>query len=513
MAINHTLTRTLAWLPKRYILAFMGFLALSNAYAMRVCLSIAIVEMVTYKSQRNTTAGTGDSDTCPFYDELEKPFTGGTYDWSEEIQGIVLGAFFWGYAITHLPGGRIADIYGGKYVLAIGLLITAFFTLLTPVVAEKGGVTWMIVIRLVEGLGEGITYPALNTVLAKWIPVCEKGRLGTLVFSGAQMGTIIGTALGGPLITKWGWESVFYFFGVVGILWFIAWCTLCYSTPQSHPWISTEELAYLEKEIPAQTKKQRKQTPWKEIAKSIPLWGLVCGQVGHDWGFYTLVTDLPKYMKDILHFNIKQNAALSSVPHIVMWFVAIFSGWIADWILIKRYLSVTTVRKLFTTIGSIGPAIFLVAASYAGCNRKTVVVLFTLAMGLMGAYYPGVKINALDLSSNYAGLLMAISNGIGAITGIITPFLIGEIAANHSITEWRTIFFISTAVFLVTNVIYLYMASGEEQPWNRLQNDLSPENGEKSDTTLDGSQPEISITTSNEKSENLPPSNNDQPKG
>ena len=44
--------------------------------------------------------------------------------------------------------------------------------------------------------------------------------------------------------------------------------------------------------------------PWRELAKSVPLWGLIFAQIGHDWGFFTLVTDLPKYFKDVMKFNI-----------------------------------------------------------------------------------------------------------------------------------------------------------------------------------------------------------------
>lgn len=55
------------------------------------------------------------------------------------------------------------------------------------------------------------------------------------------------------------------------------------------------------------------------------------------------------------------------------------------------------------------------------------VVMFTIAMGFMGTFYCGMKVNALDLSSNFAGTLMAIVNGIGAISGILTPYLIGTL--------------------------------------------------------------------------------------
>jgi ACS family sodium-dependent inorganic phosphate cotransporter len=59
-------------------------------------------------------------------------------------------------------------------------------------------------------------------------------------------------------------------------------------------------------------------------------------------------------------------------------------------------------------------------------------VIFTVFVGCMGTFYPGMKVNALDLSPNYAGTLMAIVNGIGSITGIITPYLVGVLTTNVS---------------------------------------------------------------------------------
>jgi ACS family sodium-dependent inorganic phosphate cotransporter len=68
---------------------------------------------------------------------------------------------------------------------------------------------------------------------------------------GAQIGIVVGTALSGVLIqySPIGWPSVFYFFGSLGVLWFIVWVALCYNDPQSHPFISDEEKAFLEKSI------------------------------------------------------------------------------------------------------------------------------------------------------------------------------------------------------------------------------------------------------------------------
>jgi len=134
-----------------------------------------------------------------------------------------------------------------------------------------------------------------------------------------------------------------------------------------------------------------------------------------------------------------------------MWIVSVTSGYFADWILGKKKMSVTNVRKVFTTIGksadekffflklyiifisaSVFPAVGLIIASYIGCDKTAVIVTFTIFVGLMGTFYPGMKVNALDLSPNHAGTLMAIVNGIGSITGIITPYLVGVITKDVS---------------------------------------------------------------------------------
>ena len=83
-------------------------------------------------------------------------------------------------------------------------------------------------------------------------------------------------------------------------------------------------------------------------------------------------------------------------------------------------------------VASLGPAAGIIGASYAGCDRVGVVALFTVGMATMGAYYPGTRVNALDLSPNYAGTLMAIVNTIGALSGVATPYVIGILIPNVS---------------------------------------------------------------------------------
>ena len=186
-----------------------------------------------------------------------------------------------------------------------------------------------------------------------------------------------------------GWQVVFYVFGAMGVAWFIVWVILCYNNPREHPFISDEEAKYLHDRMSAHTHKKPPPIPWRYVLRSPPLWALIAAQVGHDWGFFTMVTDLPKYMSDVLKFSITSNGIYSSLPYLCMWFCSIFTSWLADVMITKGWMTTTNVRKLGTSIASVGPGLFIIAASYAGCDKLPVVVLFTVGMTLMGTFYPG----------------------------------------------------------------------------------------------------------------------------
>ncbi|KAG5877178.1 hypothetical protein JTB14_015576 [Gonioctena quinquepunctata] len=143
-------------------------------------------------------------------------------------------------------------------------------------------------------------------------------------------------------------------------------------------------------------------------------------------GFFTMVTDLPKYMSDVLKLNVKDNGLWSSLPYLVMWLVSIGSGWLCDWLVSGGYMSITFAREISTSIVSIEPAIFIMIASFSGCDKYLTVGMFSVALSFMDTFYCGIEVNALNLSLNFTGTLMA-------ITGIIAPYLAGVLTENVSI--------------------------------------------------------------------------------
>lgn len=83
--------------------------------------------------------------------------------------------------------------------------------------------------------------------------------------------------------------------------------------------------------------------------------------------------------------------------------------------------------------GTVGPGIGVMCASFVGCDKFLASFCFTLGMALMGLCYPSIRINALELSPNYSASIMALVNGLGCLSGMISPFVVGILTPNVSI--------------------------------------------------------------------------------
>ena len=75
-----------------------------------------------------------------------------TFDWSAHDQGVILGSFYYGFVVTPMIGGFIAERYSAKWVVFICMLLASICTLLSPLAAIKGGKTALIVVKVIQGL-------------------------------------------------------------------------------------------------------------------------------------------------------------------------------------------------------------------------------------------------------------------------------------------------------------------------------------------------------------------------
>ncbi|XP_023248638.1 putative inorganic phosphate cotransporter [Copidosoma floridanum] len=460
--------------PQRWIVATMGFFAFFNAYTLRICLSIAITKM-TKPHSSNISSTQSIDETCPDYEDnvLKNETTVvsvGEFEWDEVTQGIVLSSFYWGYAASHLPGGLLARKFGAKRIIGLGVLFTALLSIATPKVTQWGDAPALMGLRLLMGLCEGVIQPGMSHLLAQWIPSQERSVIGTFVYTGIKLGILVSSVASGLIMDRStdNWPWIFYIFGAIGILWYVVWVPLCYDSPREHPFITEQERIYLHEHMSSHTAETtaKPSVPWRHVLTSKPFLALVAMQCGQDWCNYTIMSDLPKYMNGVLKLPIHLNGYASSMHTVSSWLFSTFASWLSDRLIAKKRVSISKVRKANVAISSVGPAVFLLLAVYAGCDVVLAVVLVTVGLTLTGSSLIGIKVNVLDLSPNHAGVLMGIQNGVGALAGIAAPYTVGVLTPNQTLGEWKRVFWIIAGVYFVATVNFVINASGDVQPWN-----------------------------------------------
>lgn len=269
-----------------------------------------------------------------------------SFSWSSTTIGLVQSSFFWGYLLTQILGGVWADRFGGKIVLGFGVVWWSIATMITPLAAAMG-LPALLIARACMGVGEGVAMPAMNNLLSRWIPVKERSRSLALVYSGMYTGSVLGLGISPQMVNSYGWSSVFYIFGSIGIAWYIWWVKRAASSPSEDPLITKEEERYIAEN--SVVKPQLKSIPWKLLLSKKPVWALIGSHFCHNWGTFILLTWMPTYYNQVLGLDLKSSGLFSVLPWITMAVSANIGGWIADG-LVERGWSVTWVRKLMQTV-------------------------------------------------------------------------------------------------------------------------------------------------------------------
>lgn len=120
--------------------------------------------------------------------------------------------------------------------------------------------------------------------------------MASIAFAGNYAGTVVSMPLSGILANTLGWESIFYIFGAIGIVWFVAWTIIVKKSPQEDNYISEEERNYIVKSLGDRKPEEILYPPWKEIFTSKAVWAIVASHFSENWGFYTLLTQLPTFL-------------------------------------------------------------------------------------------------------------------------------------------------------------------------------------------------------------------------
>ncbi|KAJ8731680.1 hypothetical protein PYW07_004844 [Mythimna separata] len=402
-----------------------------------------------------------------------------TLDWPKSTQEMVLGSFFLGYCIMSFPSGLAVQRWGGKIPMQIALFVNGVASILTPWLTNWGGWMGVCACRIAQGLSQASIFPCIQALLAKWVPVTERGTLTSYVYTGATAGTIIAFQLSGYLSeSKWGWPSTFWAIGLMCLSVFAILTIFGAESPSAHKSISEEEKTYIMGRID-DGKAKRLKIPWKAMLTSKHVWAVLATHVGCGTSFVFFLNQVPSYIHYILGVQVRSSGFLSSLPYVVSFFTCIIFGLISDFLTNRKIIKIKTARRIFNSISQVGVAVALV---YVTFTSSTVIAVLCLvfSMGCHMAMNVGWIVNHIDMAPNFGGTLMMMGNMITNFCSVLQPVLVSYVVTDvYNQTQWRILFLTVAAVTVSTNAIFVIFMSADLQPWNDgYQKDKGVENAQ-----------------------------------
>ena len=349
------------------------------------------------------------------------------FDISASQMGMVASAFLWTYAMLQMPIGSLIDKIGVRWVNRVAAFLWAVASFAS---AAAGGLGFLLIARLILGLGEAPTVPAGWKAIGQWFPKQERGT-ATAIFDGsAKISNVIGIPVMAYLITVFSWHAASIFTGILSLIYLAVWWLL-YLTPKqalAKGRLTQAEFAYI-REGGADDEDAESAGSLNGLGYLLrrrKTWGLALGYASYTYAYYVLLTWLPGYLEKQFGVNLLKGGIYSMVP----WLVAIIAQFLIAGVLMDRWLArsgdVTKVRRTVLIV-SLLASLAVTGAAYANTIGVALIFLSIGAAGLTVSVPAGSSIVALIAPEGYSGSLGGIVNFVANLIGIAAPIVTGMV--------------------------------------------------------------------------------------
>lgn len=360
--------------------------------------------------------------------------------------GVVISGLTIGYTILNFPGGFLADRFSPKKILVFSLTFWSLFTIATGAV---GGLTSLVIVRILFGASEGPLGPSNTKIVSQWMLPQERGIATGIWLSAMTLGVVLGAPLAGLVIQTMGWRAVFFVFGLGSLVLVALTGFLITSKPEEHRWISTNELALIKSHSEPNTVKEPPLKVLKQILTSPTSWLLAIIYFGLTALYWANLGWLPTYFVKARDSSILASGFYSAIPYISASLGAILVGTLSDRLLKSWRTPILMVTALITVPATIiavnTPTLkmSLIAFSIASfCNFAAIALMWTIPMELLPR-------NRVAASS---GFMLT----WGSFAGVLSPIIMGVILDKTSSFNNAYYIFASAALISAILAIPLY---------------------------------------------------------
>jgi MFS family permease len=363
-------------------------------------------------------------------------------------------AFTLAYALFEIPTAWWADRIGSRRVLTRIVLWWSAFTM-----ATAGALSYsaLLIVRFLFGAGEAGAWPTAARVFTRWIPARERGRVQGMFFAGAHLSGGLTPMLVWYLATFLAWRAIFFVFGLIGVLWALAWSWWFRDEPRDHPSVGETERDLIESTRglpPGHT------DPWRQVFRTRSLVPLCLQYFANTYGFYFFITWLPTYLAKSRGMASWSLAAFAGMP-LVLSVVADISGGLTTDALAARF-GMRIGRCCVGAVAYFLAGIAMVTGTFVSDGRLAGLLIAIGGAASMFTLAPAWA-TAIELGGRNSAVLSATMNTAGQIGGILSPIVLAYIVDRSG--NWSMPLHVLSGLYFIAAACWIFI--NPEPPGHR----------------------------------------------
>lgn len=449
----------------RFLIIGMAGFGYGGMLTFRHIISIAILKMI---DQSALYLKEHPDKTIEDFSELGYSL-GGDFDWDNGIQQMILSWYMFSYAIFQVPLTKLATRIGARIAMSLCLGICIISNILIPWLSYYGW-KWVIVLRLINGLGGSAVLPLTLTIVEKW-SLLEEASLGlTIATIVSSVVFALNPLISGSLAAI-HWKYSFYVPSAFYTLFCIIWLFVVTDSPEQSRFINARELDIIcrsRKTTKTNDDSQDNQEEalesfkpnWLDILK-LPhfyIYTIIYGTYSVTITAFTFI--VPIYMNQFLKISIAQNGLYGSVIQATGILSSIWPHPFMRLLQVKFNLSLTTARRIGFTLLNLMVAL---TWTYVGSFHNLQLVVFMITR----IFHGGSDIFVTGtLMTNFAeagvtGLFFSMINTVGNLFVVGACTWLGAYLdqTNQSVWGWTSIFMMGSALHLMISLLYFVIRS------------------------------------------------------
>ncbi|ELN2738112.1 MFS transporter [Pluralibacter gergoviae] len=391
------------------------------------------------------------------------PFIRQQYHMTNAEAGALVSLFLIAYALIQIPSAWLITRYGVRKVFTTSMVFTSIATALT---GFSGSVLQLKLCRVLLGIAEGPLPIGVSTTINNWFPSKEKGTASGIFLSSIKLGPVLTPIIGAAIILHWGWQEVFIFFALPGLILPIIWYLFVADKPAASRFVNRRELDVINEAAATAAasggQARYVKIPWLDaLIRLKPVKTLTTtGEVVRSWNLLgcglgyccqlgissLLLAWIPTYLLAEKHLSIVGMGFVAAAPWVGAVLGNLLGGLLSDKVLSKR-------RKPGMLISAVSTSVMMLLLIYVPVTPLTCALLLFMTGLLLSIGFSAYMVYPMSfIAKEKFPVANAIVNMFGQLGGAATPFIAGMILDSYG---WNTVFLFMSAISLITFVVIL----------------------------------------------------------